>query len=269
MAAMQPTPAFPDLRARVLAGETTLGAFASLDSPAAAELVARTGLDWVIVDLEHGFATEATLLAHLLAISTTPAAAIVRPQSWDRLPVGRALDLGAHGIMAARVDTPEQARQVVSSLRYPPHGNRGLALPTRGAGSGAIANDGIGAIKDRILGIFQVESAEAVTNAAEIAAIDGVDVLFVGPTDLSHALRVPGQFDEPIFRDALRTVVAACDAAGKAAGILLRDASVVPAHLELGYRFLGLGSDGGWVAAGASAVLTGARAAAAELAARS
>jgi 2-keto-3-deoxy-L-rhamnonate aldolase RhmA len=149
----------------------------------------------------------------------------------------------------------------VSYLRYPPAGNRGLALPTRGAGLGEISNDGIADVKDQILGIVQVESAEAVANAAEIAAIDGGDVLFVGPTDLSHALGVPGRFDDAGYLDALRAVVAATEAAGKTAGILLRDLTAIPAHLELGFRFLGLGADNTWVAAGARGALEAGRAA--------
>jgi 2-keto-3-deoxy-L-rhamnonate aldolase RhmA len=96
--------------------------------------------------------------------------------------------------------------------------------------------------------------------AAEIAGIEGVDVLFVGPTDLSHSMGVPGRFDDPAFLDALRAVVAAAESAGKAAGILLRDAAALPAHRELGFRFIGLGSDGAFVSDGARAVLAGARA---------
>jgi 2-dehydro-3-deoxyglucarate aldolase/4-hydroxy-2-oxoheptanedioate aldolase len=256
-----PPPAFPNLRSRLAAGEATLGAFAGLDSPAAAEFMARAGFDWLIVDLEHGVATEATLLAHLYAISTTPCAAIVRPQSFERLRIGRALDLGAHGIMAPRVDTADQAREIISFLRYPPTGIRGLALPTRGAGLMEHGHADIATVGDGIVGIIQVESPAAVAAAGEIAAIDGVDVLFVGPTDLSHALGVPGRFDDAGYLDALRTVVAATEAAGKTAGILLRDLTAIPAHLELGFRFLGLGADNTWVAAGARGALEAGRAA--------
>jgi 2-keto-3-deoxy-L-rhamnonate aldolase RhmA len=110
-----------------------------------------------------------------------------------------------------------------------------------------------------VVGVVQVESPSAVEHAAEIAAIDGVDVLFVGPTDLSHSLGVPGRFDDPIYLDAVRHVVASATEAGKAAGILLRDAAALPAHRELGFRFIGLGSDGAFVADGARSVLAAAR----------
>ena len=155
--------------------------------------MARAGFDWLLIDLEHGAGTESELLASLHAMGATPAAALVRPQSGERLRIGRALDLGAHGIMVPRVDLPEQAREAISFMRYPPDGARGLALSTRGAGLGELGHTQIQAINRRILGIIQIESRSAVEHAAEIAAIDGVDVLFVGPTDLSHSLGVPGR----------------------------------------------------------------------------
>ena len=250
----------PNLRARLRARETVYGTFLNSGSPLAAELCARAGFDWVIIDLEHGAATEADLLAHLYAIGATETAALVRPQSGERLRIGRALDLGAHGIMIPRIDTPEQASEAIDWLRWPPDGGRGLALLTRGAELGEVGHGSIRALNQRVVGIVQVESPSAVEHASEIAAIDGVDVLFVGPTDLSHSMGIPGQFDDPSFLAALRTVVAATEASGKTAGILLRDAAALPAHRELGFRFIGLGSDGAFVTDGARAVLAGARA---------
>jgi 2-keto-3-deoxy-L-rhamnonate aldolase RhmA len=256
---LAPVPGFTNLRARVLAGETLFGTFLGLGSPTAAEICGRAGFDWVIIDLEHGAASESELLANLHAVAATPATALVRPRSADRLRVGRVLDLGAHGVMIPRVDLPAQAAEAVSFMRYPPDGTRGLALSTRGAGLGELGHADVRAINQRITGIIQVESPSAVEHAAEIAAIDGVDVLFVGPADLSHSLGIPGQFDDPRFREALERVVAAADGAGKAAGILLYDAAVLPRHLDLGFRFVGLGADGAFVADGARRMLARAR----------
>lgn len=253
--ASRPVPGFIELRPLLEAGETLYGAFLNLGSPVAAEMVGRLGFDWVIIDLEHGAATESELLASLHALGSTPTAALVRPQSGERLRIGRALDLGAHGIMVPRVDLPDQAREAISFMRYPPDGVRGLALSTRGAGLGELGHTDVRAINDRILGIIQIESSSAVEHAAEIAAIDGADVLFVGPTDLSHSLGIPGRFDDPIYLDAISSVVAAAEAAGKAAGILLRDATGVPRHRDLGFRFIGLGSDGAFIADAGRAVL--------------
>ncbi len=253
--ALAPVPGFVDLHDRLRAGETLFGTFTALGSPVATELAARAGFDWLIIDLEHGVGTESELLANLHAVATTRTAALVRPQSAERLRIGRALDLGAHGIMVPRIDTAEQAREAVSYLRYPPDGTRGVALSTRGAGLGELGHGDVRAINPHILGIIQIESPSAVDGAADIAAIDGVDVLFVGPADLSHSLGVPGGFGDARYLAALDRVVRAAEDAGKTAGILLRDASVLARHRELGFRFVGLGSDVAFIADGARAVL--------------
>lgn len=241
------------LRHRILDGEALFGAWASLDSPSAAELLARSGYDWVVVDLEHGAATEASLLAHLHAIEAAGAAALVRPQSRERLRIGRALDLGAQGIVVPRLDSADQAREAVTFLRYPPAGVRGVALMTRGARLGSVPHAGVAALNDDIVGIVQVETPGALEAADEIASIDGVDVLFVGPADLSHSLGVPGQFAAPAYQAGLKRVVAACRQHGKAAGILLYDHASFAPHIELGFTFVGLGADVSFVAEGARA----------------
>jgi 2-dehydro-3-deoxyglucarate aldolase/4-hydroxy-2-oxoheptanedioate aldolase len=257
---LAPVPGVTGLRRRIQAGEALYGTFLGLGSPVAAEMCARAGFDWVIVDLEHGVGSESDLLASLLAIGTTSVAALVRPQSAERLRIGRALDLGAHGLMIPRLDTPEQAAEAVSWMRYPPDGSRGIALSTRGAGLTERTHADIRGINEQLTGIIQIESRGAVEGAREIAAIDGVDVLFVGPTDLSHSLGVPGQFTSPDYLAALEQVVSATDDAGKASGILLRDITALPRHLDLGFKFIGLGSDDAFVAQGARAMVQAAHA---------
>jgi len=246
-------------RQRVLDGETLIGAWASLDSPASAELLARAGLDWVVVDLEHGAATEASLLAHLYALDAGGTAALVRPPSGERLRIGRALDLGALGIVVPRLDTAEQAREAVTFLRFPPAGQRGVGLLTRGARLGTVNHAGVAALNDDILGIIQIESPVALEAAEEIASIDGVDCLFVGPADLSHSLGIPGQFANPTYQAALRSVVDACRKHGKAPGILLYDHATFRPHLDLGYTFVGIGADVSFVNDGIKAALAAAR----------
>lgn len=248
-----------DLRTRIRAGETLIGVFSDLASPLAAELCGNAGFDWTVLDLEHGTATEADLLALLYAVGTTPMAPIVRPQSAERLRIGRALDLGAAGVMLPQLQSADEVRQAAAYLRYPPVGSRGLALRTRGADMGALAHADVArVVNDRVVGIVQIESRGAVAAADEIASMDEVDVLFVGPADLSHALRVPGRFDDETYLAALRTVTDACKRHGKAAGILLYDTTALARHQELGFRFIGLGSEGSFVSAGAKAMLAAA-----------
>jgi 4-hydroxy-2-oxoheptanedioate aldolase len=247
------------LGARIQAGETLFGAWAGLGSPAAGELLGRAGLDWVVIDLEHGAATESELLAHLTAVEGSGAAALVRPQSGERLRMGRALDLGAEGLVVPRLDTAEQAREAVTFLRYPPDGQRGVALLTRGARLGTVGHADVAGLNRDIVGIIQIETPAALHDADEIAAIDGMDVLFVGPADLSHSLGVPGQFAHATYRSALESVVTACRAHGKAAGILLYDPASFGPHLEMGFTFVGLGADLSFVVGGAKAALAAAR----------
>jgi 2-dehydro-3-deoxyglucarate aldolase/4-hydroxy-2-oxoheptanedioate aldolase len=248
------------IRRRILAGETLIGAWTDMASPLATEITGRAGFDWLIADLEHGAGTEAELLPVLLAAELSGAAAFVRPQSGERLRIGRALDMGAAGIMIPRLDTATQVAEAVSYLRYPPDGTRGVALRTRGARFGSVGHADLRTINADIVGIVQVESPGAVREADAIAAIDGVDVLFVGPADLSHSLRVPGQFSNPTYLAALDAVVAACRRHGKAPGILLYDGAAFGPHLDRGFRFLGVGSEGSFISEGAKAALATARA---------
>jgi 4-hydroxy-2-oxoheptanedioate aldolase len=258
---LPPLPPRPDLRRRVLAGETTIGAFANLGSLTGAELLARAGFDWLIVDLEHGMGSEADLHAQLLAVQGTPTTALVRVASAERLRVGRALDMGADGLMIPRLETVAQVTETLTWMRFPPAGIRGVALLNRGGGYLDTAHADLTDRNDQLTGVFQVESMLAVEAADELAAIDGVDVLFVGPADLSHSMGIPGRFEAPAFVDALARVASACAAHGKAAGILLRDASELETALARGYRFLGLGSDTSFLVNGARDGVARARAA--------
>lgn len=256
-----PLPPRGSLRARVLAGEPVFGAFLNLGSVVSAEVAGRAGLDWVLVDLEHGHGTDADLLPQLHAIQLGSTAALVRIAAAERIRVGRALDMGADGIMVPRLETPDEVAATIGWMRYPPDGTRGVALPARGGGFGEVPHAELRGANDRVLGVIQVESPAAVEAAPAVAALDGADVLFVGPTDLSHAMGVPGRFDDPAFVAALDRVIAACRAHGKAAGILLRAGTEVADAVARGFTFVGIGSDSAWVAAGARVAVAAGRAA--------
>jgi 2-keto-3-deoxy-L-rhamnonate aldolase RhmA len=236
------------LRRRILAGETTLGTFLNLGSPVAAELCGEAGFDWLILDMEHGALTEAGLLQMLHAVAATPAEAVVRVEEGTRLRIGRALDFGARALMVPRVDTPEQAGQAVRFVRYPPSGTRGVALPTRFAGYGRLGHADVASAHEEVTLMIQVESAAAVDAAAEVASIDGVDVLFVGPTDLSHDLGTPGDIASAEYRQAIERVGRAANDHGKAAGVLLWSIDDIAPYDEAGFRVYALGSDGSSVA---------------------
>jgi 2-dehydro-3-deoxyglucarate aldolase/4-hydroxy-2-oxoheptanedioate aldolase len=166
---------------------------------------------------------------------------LVRVESSERIRIGRALDAGASGVMIPRIETPEQVSAVVKHMSYPPFGDRGVATYNRSAKWG---RDLSGLTqKANAACIIQIETLKALENVEAIAAIDGADLLFVGPLDLSFALGVPRDFKSPIFVDACAKVIAAAKANNKVAGILAADATAASAFIEQGFKFIAIGSD--------------------------
>ena len=157
--------------------------------------------------------------------------------------------------MVPYVRTPEEAAAAVAAMRYPPAGVRGVASSVRAARFGAQFAEYRAGSDAGLLTVLQIETADGVDAAREIAAVDGADVLFVGPNDLSFSMGLPQQFDHPDFIDALERVAGGARAAGKAAGILLQTPDQVPAAVDRGYTVIAIGSDGSYVASGAQAAL--------------
>lgn len=225
-----------------LRGGLLAGTFLNLGSPTAVEIAADTGFDWLLIDLEHGSGTEADLRNMLLACRGSNAAPIVRIRSVDTDMVKFVMDSGAAGIMFPYVSSVEEARQAVDCMKYPPLGSRGVAGAIRATNFGREWKQYFEGANSNSLVVVQIETPEAVEAAADIAAIDGVDVLFVGPLDLSVNLGCPGDFSPPHFVKALQTVVAACNDNGKTAGILTKP-GFEQQHKDLGFRFVAVGSD--------------------------
>ena len=249
-----PVPGIVDLHPRLQAGETLFGTFAGLGSPVATELIGRAGFDWVIIDLEHGAGTESDLLANLHALGATTTAALVRPQSGERLRIGRALDLGAHGMMVPRVDRPTRPARPSRSCATRPTGVVGSPCrPWRGprrARPRRHPGDQPADPRDHPDRVTQRGGARP-----EIAAIDGVDVLFVGPADLSHGLGVPGSLRRCGLSRRHQTGRLGRRGRRQGGRDPAADAAAVSRHRELGFRFIGLGSDGAFISDGARAVL--------------
>ena len=246
------------MKARLAAGETLFGTFLTLGSPFAAEGLGLLGWDWLLVDLEHGGGDESQLVGQLMGCSSAGVHALVRVESDVRGRTARALDLGVEGVMCPQVNSPEQAEAWAGTLHYGPAGSRGIAFFHRGARYGTDPQP-VETSRERICGIAQIESPEAVENVEAIAALDGIDVLFVGPSDLSYSMGMFREFDRPEFRDAITRVNEAARAAGKATGIFLTDVAQVPAALADGFRMIALGSDGGYMMAAAGDTLARAR----------
>jgi 2-keto-3-deoxy-L-rhamnonate aldolase RhmA len=240
------------LRDRLRAGEATLGTFLNLGSPLAAEACALAGFDWLLVDLEHGAGGEDALVGQLMAAAAHDVPVIVRVETAERIRAGRVLDSGAAGVMFPRLDTRAEVDAALAHLRYPPHGDRGVATYNRACAFG-LRPGALDTANDEVIGVVQIESVAALENVEAIAHAPGVDVLFVGPRDLTHALGIPGQLDAREYRAALSSVVAAARSAGVAAGVLASDRRAAESYVDDGFGFVAVGSDSSFIATAASA----------------
>lgn len=229
--------------------ELLAGTFLNLSSATAVEIAAGTGFDWLLLDFEHGSGSISDLRGMLHACRGCSAAPIVRIRSVDADVVKFVMDSGAAGIMFPFVSDAREAALAVQYMKYPPLGTRGVAGIIRATDYGRNWSSYFSQANDQGLVVVQIETAEAVDAAEAIAAVDGVDVLFVGPLDLSVNLGCPGDFSPPHFVAALERVIQATEKHGKAAGILSRP-EFVQQHIALGFRLLALGSDSGAVVSG-------------------
>ncbi len=242
----------------VRGGEPSLGTFLGTASAVTAEVCAASGFDWVLLDLEHGAGGEEQVREVVPAAGAYGVPTVVRVETDARIRMGRVLDNGAAGVMLPRMDSAEQVAAALTHLRYPPLGDRGVATYNRACRFG-LDPGALDRANDEVLVVVQIESAAAVAAADDIAALDGVDVLFVGPRDLSHDLGVPGDTTAPAFVEALDTVLAAVRRHGKAGGLLVNDGAGAAQRLAQGWAFVAIGSDSTLLAAASRAALAQAR----------
>ena len=246
------------LRARLAAGEKTVGTFLGTASAVTAEVCAAAGVDWVLLDLEHGAGGEEQVGAVVIAAAAYGVPTVVRAESAARIRLGRVLDLGAAGVMLPRQDTAVEVREALRHLRYPPDGDRGVATYNRACRFG-LDPGALDRANTEILALVQIESARAVEHVEEIAALDGVDVLFVGPRDLSHDLGVPGDMQAPSYLAALDRVRTAAQRFGRGCGLLVPDGAAAAERHKQGWTFVAIGSDSTLLAAALVAELAQAR----------
>ena len=236
-----------------------IGLWQALANAYSAEVCARQGFDWLLLDGEHSPNSIETLLAQAQALAAFPVETIVRVAFGEPVVFKQYLDLGLHTLLVPMVETAEQARELVRATRYPPHGIRGVSSATsRGANFGLDA-DYLHNASEKITLILQIESRRGLENVAEIAAVDGVDALFIGPSDLAASLGHLGDPRHPEVTEAINTAFAAISAAGKPAGIFALSPDHAKASFAQGFAFASVGTDIGLIINGARDVLQAVR----------
>jgi len=217
------------------------GMWISLADPVAAEISAGAGFDWLMIDAEHSPNDLRTLLVQLQAVNAYPVSPVIRPPKGDPVLIKQYLDLGAQTILVPMIETAEQAEEMVRATRYPPHGIRGVATG-RGARWGRVENYWQQA-NDEMCLLVQVETVEGVKNLMDIAMVDGVDGVFIGPSDLGAALGHLGDPTHPNVREAVAAAIMAVRAAGKPAGVLSVNPTLAREFRDAGANFVAVGVD--------------------------
>jgi 4-hydroxy-2-oxoheptanedioate aldolase len=237
------------LKAAVQAGRAHIGIWCSLASALTTEVVAGSGAGWLLVDGEHSPNDLRSIMAQLQVAAAFPCEAVVRLPSDDPNLMKQALDIGARSLMIPNVRTADQARAIVAAMTYAPGGFRGFSVGHRANGFGRIAGYHAKAREQQLLAV-QIEDETGVANAAEIAAVDGVDVLFVGPGDLSTNMGAMGNPGAAHVQEAIASVRRAAASAGKASGILAPVKADADRYLADGFTMVAVGSDLGLLARG-------------------
>jgi 2-dehydro-3-deoxyglucarate aldolase len=249
------------VKQRLAAGEQLFGCWLTLASPLVAEALAAAGFDFLVVDGEHSPADTMDTVALLQAIAAGGSQPIVRVTDNTTWLAKRALDAGSPTLLIPMVGSADEARRAVAAMRYPQQGNggaRGVAGIVRAARYG-LAADYVRTANESACTIVQIESAAAVEAAEEIAAVDGVDALFVGPADLAASLGHLGDSRHPQVQQAIDRVAAAAKRQGKAAGIFAGSAAEARDYAARGFSLVSVAADVVWLLAGARQALATAR----------
>jgi 4-hydroxy-2-oxoheptanedioate aldolase len=240
-----------NLKERIRSGEAVNGCWINMASLVATEIVGHAGFDWLLLDLEHGAGDVATMYQQLQVLSGSAATPIVRMDARLRPKAQRILDAGALGIMHPQIQSAGEADEAIRMMYYPPRGTRGVAKMVRATRFGKQADEYIHSLESTLVGVIQIETLNALQNVEQIAATDGVDVLFVGPNDLTLSLGIFGQLNHPTYQKAIDDVAKAAGKSGKAAGVLLQNINEYEMYFNLGYRFFACGADSLFVRNGA------------------
>ena len=240
-------------KAALARGETQIGLWSSLCSPLSAEIIGDSGFDWILVDTEHSPNEVPGVMAQLQALATGTASPVVRPAWNDPILLKRLLDIGAQSVLVPFVQNADEAARAVAACRYPPAGIRGITASGRASHYGRVKTY-LKEADAEICVLIQVETEQALSQLEAIAAVPGVDGIFVGPSDLSASMGQIGNPAHPSVQAAIEDAGRRLKAAGKAGGILTGNEAEARRYLDWGYGFVAVGSDIGLLAKGADAL---------------
>ncbi|RXF74150.1 HpcH/HpaI aldolase family protein [Hansschlegelia zhihuaiae] len=229
-------------KAAIAEGRQQIGLWSSLASHISTEVIAGSGFDWILLDMEHSPNDLADIYVQLQAIMESPTQAVIRMPSDDPIAIKRILDAGAQSLMIPNVEDAAQAARVVAATRYAPRGVRGFSQAPRAARFGRVP-DYHARCEAEICVILQIESQKALDNIEEIAAVEGVDALFVGPGDLSTSLGYLGKQGHPDVVETIEKTIGRVVKTGKACGILTGDEALARRYIAAGTAFTAVGSD--------------------------
>lgn len=247
----------------IVSGKTPIGAWLMSAAPSTAEALGCVGFDFLVVDMEHTPIDPPQMIGILQAIAGTPAQAVVRPPWNDMVMVKRAMDAGAQSLLFPFVQNADEAKRAVASTRYPPDGVRGVAGTHRGSRYGTVPNY-LKRANQEVCVIVQIETLPALARLEEIAAVAGVDSIFIGPGDLSASMGLIGDIGNPAVQEKLRDAAQACKRLGKPTGIIGMNPEMAAKFVEYGFSWVAVGSDLGYVVSRGQEYLAKMRGAAAE-----
>ncbi len=231
------------LKAALKENRPLYGLWLAMADAYAAEIAAHAGFDWLLVDGEHGPNDVRSILRQLQVLQASASEIVVRAPVGDTAVIKQLLDIGTRSLLVPMVNSAEQAAELVRACRYPPHGVRGVgAAIARVSGFGAIG-DYVQTADAEICLIVQAESRAAIADLERIAAVDGVDAVFIGPADLAADMGLTGQTDAPEVRAVVENAIRTIRAAGKAAGVLTFDPAIIRDYIAAGATFVGVGAD--------------------------
>ena len=234
----------------IAAGQSQIGLWCSLSNHYAIEVVAGAGFDWLLLDMEHSPNDLESLLTQLQAAAAYPSTPIVRVPWNDMVTIKRVLDLGAQTLLIPYVQNPDEARAAVAAMRYPPAGVRGVAGTTRATRFGRVRDYAKRAHEELCL-LVQLETREALAHVETIAAIGGIDGIFIGPADLHASMGYAGEVANPAVLPTIEDALRRIRRCGKAPGILVGDAELAKRWIDAGSLFTAVGVDTALLARGA------------------